>query len=108
MLDKYLPISIFETLFSPIGWLIIKPISTPISFFETDAAAAEILDSRFNLGKILWKLNGYAQAEPLKIPPCTSHLFITNPEPLIMKNAFLKIHPSIESRLQRLLGYFPP
>lgn len=108
LLDRYLPFRFFETLLSPLGWLIIKPISPANSFYQTDTATIELLDNRFVLGKVLWKLEGYAQSLPLDIPPCTSHLFITHPQSIQQKNIFLKLHPPIEFRLQNLMGYFPP
>lgn len=107
-LDQFLPLPIFKHLLAPVGWLIIKPTTLATSFYETDSAAAELIDDRFRLGKVLWKIHGYAQTDPLPVPPCTSHLFITNPEPLLQKNFFLKAHPPIEVRLQKLMGYFPP
>lgn len=108
-LDSLLPykLNFFMPLLSPIGWMIIKTVAVEKKFYENDLMAADLLEDRRNLGETLWRLEGLAQTKPLEIPPCTSHLFIVNPEGFKQKNLFLKSHPSIEVRLQKLMGYYP-
>ncbi|RZJ24374.1 MAG: heat-shock protein, partial [Flavobacterium sp.] len=74
--------------------------------FQNDLQAAELLHDRFRLAEVLWKLEGLAQTQPMKAPPCSSHLFIVNPEGYNQR-LFLKSHPSIQVRLQKLMGYYP-
>lgn len=107
-LDRFLPFELFKPTLSPIGWLIIKLIVRERALYENDLRAASLVDNRFALGKALWKLDGFAQVDPLTIPPCTSHLFIVNPEGFAQRNIFLKSHPPMEKRLNKLMGYFPP
>lgn len=108
-LDSLIPYKthFFRSLFSPLGWLIIKGVVGERSFFENDRMASTLLSDRQQLGEVLWRIEGLAQTNPLEVPPCTSHLFIVNPEGIQQKNLFLKSHPSIENRLQRLMGYYP-
>lgn len=108
-LDNFLPyrLQFFMPLLSPLGWLIIKLVVVEKSFFENDLMASEILESRNRLGEVLWRMEGLAQTMPLEIPACTSHLFMVNPEGFKQKNLFLKSHPAIEVRLQKLMGYYP-
>lgn len=108
-LDLALPyrLQFFMPLFSPLGWFIIKSVVGEKSFFENDLMASEILESRTILGEVLWRMEGLAQTQPLEVPPCTSHLFMVNPESFNQKNLFLKAHPAIEIRLQKLMGYYP-
>jgi heat shock protein HtpX len=108
-LDSFLPgkIQFFMPLLSPIGWLIIKGVVGERSFFENDLMASELLNGRHPLGEVLWRLEGLAQTQPLEVPACTSHLFMVNPEGFRQKNLFLKSHPAIETRLQKLMGYYP-
>lgn len=108
-LDSLLPykLQFFMPLLSPLGWFIIKSVIFEKSFFENDLMAAELLEDRGRLGEILWRLEGLAQTKPLEIPPCTSHLFMVNPEGFKQRNLFLKSHPTIEVRLQKLMGYYP-
>ncbi|MGZ3772745.1 MAG: M48 family metalloprotease [Pseudobdellovibrionaceae bacterium] len=108
-LDSFLPykLQFFKPLFSPLGWVIIKSVVAEKSFFKNDLMAAELLEDRMRLGEILWRLEGLSQTKPLVIPPCTSHLFMVNPEGFKQKNLFLKSHPAIEIRLQKLMGYYP-
>ncbi|WP_373997927.1 M56 family metallopeptidase [Bdellovibrio bacteriovorus] len=108
-LDNLLPYNLqfFMPLLSPVGWLIIKFVVGEKSFFENDLMASELLENRGRLGEVLWRMEGLAQTNPLEIPPCTSHLFMVNPEGFKQKNLFLKSHPAIEVRLQKLMGYYP-
>ncbi|WP_413580738.1 M48 family metalloprotease [Bdellovibrio sp. HCB288] len=108
-LDSFLPykLQFFMPLLSPFGWLIIKVVVGEKSFYENDLMASELLNNRHPLGEVLWRLEGLAQTQPLEIPACTSHLFIVNPEGFRQRNLFLKSHPPIETRLQKLMGYYP-
>ncbi len=108
-LDNLLPYNLqfFMPLLSPVGWFIIKCVVVEKSFFENDLMASELLEDRHRLGEVLWRMEGLAQTQPLEIPPCTSHLFMVNPEGFKQKNLFLKSHPAIEVRLQKLMGYYP-
>lgn len=108
-LDSMLPyqLQFFMPLLSPLGWFIIKTVVGEKSVFENDLMAAKLLGSRPHLGEVLWRLEGLAETHPLEVPPCTSHLFIVNPEGLKQKNLFLKSHPKIEVRLKKLMGYYP-
>lgn len=108
-LDSFMPynLKLFMPMLSPVGWVIIKTVVGEKSFFENDLMAAELLEDRPQLGEVLWRMEGLAQTVPLEIPACTSHLFMVNPEGFHQKNLFLKSHPSIETRIQKLMGYYP-
>ena len=108
-LDSFLPqkLRFFAPLFSPLGWLIIKLVVGEKSFFENDLLASQLVGDRHRLGEALWRLEGLAQTKPLEIPPCTSHLFMVDPEGIKQRNLFLKSHPPIAIRLQKLMGYYP-
>lgn len=94
----------FLTLLSPLGWLILRPTVNRAGWYETDRAAAELIQSRERLGEALWRLEGLAQARPLRVPPCTGHLFIVNPEGGRQRNFFLRSHPPLRDRLRALIG----
>jgi len=96
----------FLRLFAPAAWTLIKLVNGHKSFYETDLHAAELIHDRFRMAEVLWRLEGLAQTHPLRPPPCSSHLFIVNPEGYRQKLLF-KSHPSIEVRLQKLMGYYP-
>ncbi len=97
----------FLTLLSPLGWMIIRLVVRTKTYYENDALAAELVGNRRGLAEVLWRMEGLAQTQPLKIPPCTSHLFMVNPEGLEQKNLFLKFHPPMKDRLLKLVGYYP-
>lgn len=97
----------FLKLIAPLSWGLIKLSATHRIFYENDLLAAELIHDRFRLAEILWRLEGLAQTQPLKTPPCSSHLFIVNPEGDTQNYLFLKSHPTIQMRLQKLMGYYP-
>lgn len=94
----------FLTLASPLGWLILRVVVNRSTYLENDRAAADLLGDRQRLGEVLWKLEGLAQTRPLEVPPCTSHLFVVNPEGFRQKNFFLRSHPPLADRLRSLIG----
>jgi heat shock protein HtpX len=96
----------FLRICTPLGWSLIKIANGHKRYYEYDLQAAELIHDRFRMAEILWRLEGLAQAQPLRPPPCSSHLFIVNPEGYRQKFLF-KSHPSIEDRLQKLMGYYP-
>jgi heat shock protein HtpX len=97
---------IFVRICASLGWSLIKLASGHKRFYKNDLQAAELIHDRFRLAEVLWRLEGLAQTQPLRPPPCSSHLFIVNPEGDRQK-LLLKSHPSIEVRLQKLMGYYP-
>jgi len=98
---------LFQTLMSPLGWLIIKLVVRNKVYFENDLLAAELIGDRRRLAEALWRLEALAENGPRVVPACTSHLFILNPEGLLQKNLFLKSHPPTSERIKRLIGYYP-
>lgn len=94
----------FLTLFSPLGWLIVRSVVSRSTYYENDRSAAQLIQSRERLGEVLWRLEGLAQARPLTVPPCTSHFFIVNPEGGRQANYFLRSHPPLSERLRSLMG----
>lgn len=96
----------FLRICAPLGWALVKLASSHKNYYENDLQAAELIHDRFRMADVLWRLEGLAQTQPLRPPPCSSHLFIVNPEGYRQKLLF-KSHPSIEVRLQKLMGYYP-
>lgn len=97
----------FLTMLSPIAWLIIRLTLSEKNFIENDELAAALIQDKKKLATVLWKLDGLTHAGLINIPPCSSHLFIVNPLGVREKNWFYLTHPSIETRIQKLIGYFP-
>lgn len=97
----------FLRILAPISWTLVKLASNHQAFYQNDLWAAELIHDRFRLAEVLWKLEGLAQTQPLRPPPCSSHLFIVNPEGFKEKHLFLTSHPTIQERLQKLMGYYP-
>jgi heat shock protein HtpX len=97
----------FESILSPIAALLIRFAISNKDYFANDDLAASLIENKKDLASALWKMQSYAQTEPTKIIPCTSHLFIVNPEGLKESNWFFVTHPSLESRIRRLVGTYP-
>jgi heat shock protein HtpX len=97
----------FLKIMTPLGWFLVKLANSHRKFFENDLQASELIHDRFRMAEVLWRLEGLAQTQPLKAPPCSSHLFVVNPEGFRQKNYIFRSHPSIQKRLQKLMGYYP-
>lgn len=97
----------FSRILSPLGWVLVKLASGHRKFYENDLQASELIHDRFRMAEVLWKLEGLAQTQPLKAPPCSTHLFVVNPEGFRQKHLILRSHPTIQKRLQKLMGYYP-
>lgn len=98
----------FLTLFSPLISLLVRSSFSLSDQFASDQNAAQLIGSREKLGRLLWKLEGWALTHPIDIPPATSQLFIVNPERIRQKNHLLQFHPPTRSRLEKLVGSYPP
>jgi heat shock protein HtpX len=117
LLDHFWPPNYFLTqhrkqtpflyMLAPLAWAIVKLASGHKKFYLNDLQASELIHDRFRLAEVLWKLEGLAQTQPLKVPPGSSHLFMVNPEGFRQKNFWLRSHPTIQKRLQKLMGYYP-
>jgi heat shock protein HtpX len=97
----------FLSFLAPLAWGLVRLSSPHKKFYENDLHAAELIHDRFRLAEVLWRLEGLAQTQPIQAPPCSSHLFIVNPEGYAQRHLLLKSHPTIQARLQKLMGYYP-
>ena len=89
---------------SPVGEILLKIFVSKELFFRNDIMASEIVGDRHPLANALWKMQEIGQSQPLKIPPCTSHFFIVSPA---RQKDYLVVHPKIDLRIKKLIGYFP-
>ena len=97
----------FLILFSPLISGLVRFSFSANDQFASDQNAAQLIGSRDQLGKVLWKLDGWSLTHPMEVPPATSQLFIVNPERIRQKNSLLQFHPSMKTRLEKLVGSFP-
>lgn len=112
-IDKYWPPNFFFekrskpllSVVAPLGWFIIRWARPPRRYVYVDLLASEILQDRKTLSRVLWRLEGLALTSPLQVPPCSGHLFIVDPDS--SSSFFLKSHPSMKYRLEKLMGYYP-
>ena len=91
----------------PLAWLILKLCTPPSNYFQTDKLASSYLKEPKDLATTLWKINSYMQAHPSEFNWWLSPLFIVNP---LTKNnwfRYLNLQPSVEKRIEKLMGKFP-
>ncbi len=93
---------IFESLVSPLSLLLIRIYVSPKMFLKTDENTGGLIANRKDLATAFWKLTCLGQTLPLAIPTGTEHLFMIPPD-----RAPSQVHPSLEERLRKLVGYYP-
>ena len=92
---------------TPLAWLVMKFCSWPNNYFQTDQLAASYLKESKNLATTLWYLNSYSQTQPIKVPWWFSPLFIVSPLTQGERYCYISFQPSVEKRIEKLMGYFP-
>lgn len=97
----------FLTTAAPIAGALLRFAQNDRKYFENDELSASLIGSKKAIANALWKIESYCQTRPLDIPPCTNHLFITNPEGLKESSWFFMTHPNVENRIRRLVGTYP-
>lgn len=98
---------LFTTLFSPIISHILKITAAHSNYYLIDSLAASWIDSPKSLAMAIWKLDSYSRTIPMETSPSTSHLFIVSPLNNDDWTKHFRSHPKVESRIQRLIGYYP-
>jgi heat shock protein HtpX len=98
---------VFEALLSPLTSVFVRGAANKGNYFETDKAAASLIENPESLAKVLFKLRSYSQTVPYQTPPWISHMFIVSPLPEKGKDSSFITQPSIESRIQSLTGKYP-
>ena len=107
-LDRFAPQKkIFTSLISPFAWIFIRSTVSSQNYFKNDAEALESIEDPKTLAWALWKIHHSNQFNPMRLPPCSSHLFILNPQNQEDRHWLLNMHPQIEKRIQKIVGYYP-
>lgn len=87
--------------------ILAKPIVGQKSFYESDYHAGMLLKSPEQLAKVLWKLKNYAATRKLKIPPHAAPFLTVDPLTNDGQHRYFHVQPSVDSRIERLVGRFP-
>jgi heat shock protein HtpX len=69
--------------------------------------AARLIGQPQSLAHALWKLHSFAGAEIFDIPASNALLFVVNPMPPKTFEKHFNVHPPVEKRIEKLVGYFP-
>ena len=93
-----------------VGWIAAVPTRLILgrsNYYAADQMAARLIGQPQPLAHALWKLHSYAGAEFLGIPASNALLFVVNPMPPKTFEKHFNVHPPVEKRIERLVGYFP-
>ncbi len=117
---RWMDMIIFNPLFSRyglkspvqhlVGWMAAAPIRLILgrsNYYAADQMAARLIGQPQSLAHALWKLQSFAGAETLDIPASNSLLFVVNPMPHRHYEKHFNVHPPVEKRIEKLVGYFP-
>ncbi len=97
-------ISLFQKLISPLSCLLLRLFVPPSTFYKSDSLAAKLTDDPDTLAQVLWKLKSYSVKRKLPVLPQAAHYFIIHPN---IQSAWSFHQPTVESRIQKLMGQFP-
>lgn len=96
-----------ESALEPIALLPVHFSVGKSSYYKADQLASHLLGNPQALAQVLWKLHSYAGTQPLDVPRSTAHLFIVDPLTSSSYHRYFQKHPSVEQRIEKLVGYFP-
>lgn len=98
---------IIFSLFAPFALLAVRLHIGRGSFSENDLQASQWIGSPIHLAEALIKLDSYAKTQPPEIPYSMSHLFIVNPLTSKGWGRYFTVHPPVNKRVKKLVGYYP-
>lgn len=98
---------LFTSIVAPLAALLVKLTVNPNSEYEADKFAADAVGDPEIFAESLWKLQSYAATRPIRIPLSTAHLFVVNPLTTRGTNRYFHTQPSVESRIEKLIGRYP-
>ncbi len=105
--DPYFHNYPFTFCLSPFVLLILRLIVPESQYKETDLQAANSLSSPRDLAVALWKLESYRLTLPLKTSPALAHGYVVNPLTNKGWYRYFCSHPSIQKRIENLVGHYP-
>lgn len=97
-------VSIILVIVSPIAALIVQLAISRQREYAADALAAQVTQKPKDLADALVKIENYARQIPMNVNPALSSLFIMNPFSGGGITDLLSTHPSVASRVERLLA----
>jgi heat shock protein HtpX len=92
------------------SWFTSLPIHLSVAashYYAADALAAKLAGEPQALAQALWKLHSYAGSDVTDIPASAGHIFIVNPLHAGQSQRPFVVHPPVEKRIEKLVGYFP-
>ena len=97
----------FSCLLCGLSWFPLRWFYRRKHYLQQDKEAAKLLGKEDPLAEFLWKMSYFYQCEPLPFPPWQSHLFMVNPLTEKGSSRYFKVHPSVEKRIENLVGHYP-
>lgn len=97
----------FSRIINPLLVFFMRGLISKHSYYETDKLASHWIKSPELMAKTLWKLRSYTISQPLEVPLNSSHFFIVNPLTKTETDRYFLMQPSVQDRIQHLVGRFP-
>ena len=98
---------LFTYLTLPILWLPLRVLVNPFNYYALDRLAASYTKDPKTLAQVLWKVDSYSSAEPLRVHPKVDHFFVVSNLSSKTWTKHFRSHPNIDERVKRLMGQFP-
>jgi Zn-dependent protease with chaperone function len=92
---------------APWMWFLRATLLSSRDFERLDLETARQIDNPEDLAHALWKLEAYAQTKPWPEPWIFAHMCMVSPLSLRRSVTFMRVQPSLQSRIKTLTGRYP-
>lgn len=91
----------------PVYALLFRIVFQKADQYETDRFAAHLLRDPELLARVLMKLQSYSVRQTADFPPTAAESMIVNPLTAQSSNRYFKSQPTVEDRVEKLVGRYP-
>lgn len=98
---------IFSVFLAPLAASLLRINLRSRDFFEADALGSQWIGNPKYLAQALWKLESLKSTSPWTPPLSTAHFFVVNPLTAHQLTRYLHVHPPLQERVKKLVGYYP-
>jgi heat shock protein HtpX len=76
-------------------------------YLKNDLSTAQLIGNGQLLAQVLWKVQSYAETEPIAVSAATSHFYLVNPLTTNRLGRYFHAHPKVRERIRDLVGHYP-
>lgn len=95
----------FQKILLPLGTIFAETYKKTL--LHVDEQAAKLIGSKERYAKLIWKLQGLIQTQPLPAPPSPVILFVINPLTTNGLDKYFQKHFGLDVRIKNLIGHYP-